>query len=184
MIENIKNYLKDLDFQRLKDFFEEFIQNFLALNSAITAIVILIIIVCMINTLNTCVKERSASSKKWQKANHPMELAGQNNSFRLLAEEILIGRHSSSDIRIPDMRVSRYHAVITVAEGVWTIADLGSTSGTFVNGSKITAEYTLSDGDEIMFGDKSFVFRRIPPPQPKQPKRPPKKSKTKKAVKK
>ena len=57
--------------------------------------------------------------------------------------------------------VSRKHAKLTFADGVWRIEDLGSSNGTFVLRSDFekvdSAE--LADGDEVAFGNARFVFR-------------------------
>jgi pSer/pThr/pTyr-binding forkhead associated (FHA) protein len=57
--------------------------------------------------------------------------------------------------------VSRKHARIDEADGVWTITDLGSSNGTYVlrdDFEKVdTAE--ISDGTEIALGNARFVFR-------------------------
>ena len=68
------------------------------------------------------------------------------------ADEILVGRHGAADIRFTDMSVSRYHAVLYVSNGVWSVMDLGSKSGTYVNGRKIRSQVKLKDMDEIRFG--------------------------------
>ena len=78
----------------------------------------------------------------------------------LEADEILIGRHGAADIRFPDMSVSRYHAVLYVSNGVWSVMDLDSKSGTYVNGRKIRSQVTLKDMDEIRFGTKAVVIRQ------------------------
>ena len=84
--------------------------------------------------------------------------------FPLEADEILLGRHISADIRLPDESVSRYHAVMTVTGGVWSITDLGSKSGTFVNGERIQ-QTSLQSGDVIQFGTMQMKFAKKPNPQ-------------------
>jgi pSer/pThr/pTyr-binding forkhead associated (FHA) protein len=60
-------------------------------------------------------------------------------STETLSQEIIkIGRLQTSDIHLDDEKVSRMHAVIEVtAPGEVFIIDLGSASGTLVNGEKI-----------------------------------------------
>jgi pSer/pThr/pTyr-binding forkhead associated (FHA) protein len=60
-----------------------------------------------------------------------------------------IGRSSSNDIAIPERHVSRQHAVITFRDGVFTIADLGSANGTFVNDRRLSDPFPLAHGDII-----------------------------------
>jgi pSer/pThr/pTyr-binding forkhead associated (FHA) protein len=60
-----------------------------------------------------------------------------------------IGRSPDNDICIPERHVSRGHAVINFRNGVFTITDLGSANGTFVNDRKISSPYVLAHGDVI-----------------------------------
>ena len=82
---------------------------------------------------------------------------------RLVRTEILtdrtikIGKLSSSHLRIDDDDVSRMHAVVeTVAGGQVFILDLGSASGTYVNGQRVT-KHPLRTGDEITLGTWKVV---------------------------
>ena len=88
-----------------------------------------------------------------------MELAEQDKTYELGCDEVLIGRHASADIRLPDLSVSRYHAMLTVADGVWTIKDIGSKSGIFVNG-ELTRETVLHENDIIKLGNRRLLFRK------------------------
>ncbi len=71
-----------------------------------------------------------------------------------LAQDIIkVGKLPSSHLRIDDDNVSRMHAVIEVSspEEVFII-DLGSASGTIVNGKKVN-KCKLQSGDEVLLGD-------------------------------
>ena len=50
-------------------------------------------------------------------------------------------------------KISRRHAVISIAQGRWTVHDLGSTNGTYVNGAKLAhgETRTVSNGDLLGF---------------------------------
>ena len=66
-----------------------------------------------------------------------------------------IGRHPLSDLRLDseqDLDVSARHAEIACKDGHHSIRDVGSTNGTFVNGSRVEAPRELRDGDVIMLG--------------------------------
>ena len=53
--------------------------------------------------------------------------------FDVSKSEIYIGRDINNDIVINDPEVSRHHCRLTQGGGGYTIEDLGSTNGTFVN---------------------------------------------------
>jgi len=63
-----------------------------------------------------------------------------------------LGR-SGGDIVFPaDDQISNLHAEITVSERGLTVRDLGSTNGTFVNGTPIQAAIPVQAGDVIQIG--------------------------------
>lgn len=70
-------------------------------------------------------------------------------SVRLGATEIVLGRGLQADVDLGDDSVSRRHATVRMEGGRAVLADLGSRTGTFVNGKRITEPATLSDGDKI-----------------------------------
>ena len=81
-----------------------------------------------------------------------------NRSFPLTSERVLLGRALSSDIAIEDLNVSRTHAEIrNEGAGAWSVADLGSTNGTLVNGRHI-ASTMLQEGDRVTLGTTTFLF--------------------------
>ncbi len=102
--------------------------------------------------------EKKHARQYWNKISGFMELAEPNVSYPLKCDEILIGRHASADIRLPDLSVSRYHAILTVSEGIWTITDIGSKSGVFVNGN-LVKQRVLYENDVINLGNRRLIFR-------------------------
>ena len=71
--------------------------------------------------------------------------------------EYKIGRSKDADIQLKDIKVSRLHTKITVKGNKYTVTDLDSKNGTYVNGKKIqTAE--LSDGGQIRLGFSVLQF--------------------------
>jgi len=77
-----------------------------------------------------------------------------------LAEgENIIGRHPASGIWIDGSSVSRVHARIVIAGGRASVEDRGSTNGTAVNGTKITARHPILNGSAVAFGSEDVVFR-------------------------
>jgi adenylate cyclase len=78
---------------------------------------------------------------------------------------LVVGRAVNSDVPIYDPTISRQHAQLTVASGGVSVKDLGSSNGTFLNGSRIT-EVIATPNDVVMFGKVSFYVREIAPAKP------------------
>lgn len=70
-----------------------------------------------------------------------------------------IGRQPDNDLVLDLPALSRRHALLTPEGGGYTLSDLHSRNGTFVNGSAITRPIVLRDRDEIRFGDALVRFR-------------------------
>ncbi len=70
-----------------------------------------------------------------------------------------IGRGPTSHLRIYSPRVSKDHAEIVCTNQVYTIRDLGSRNGTFVNGERVR-ESRLTNGDVIHIAHKELRFGR------------------------
>jgi membrane-bound lytic murein transglycosylase D len=66
-------------------------------------------------------------------------------------DEFTIGNDPSCDIVLPDTDVSPQHARVWYAKGAWRIKDLGSLTGTFMNGKQIK-EAVIEDECRILFG--------------------------------
>ena len=115
--------------------------------------------ICAFVLILTAYSERKSNKKYWKHMTGGMELAGSNNVFPLGCDEIIIGRHASADIRIADLSVSRYHAILTISNGIWTITDIGSKSGLFVNGN-LVKKAKLRENDVINIGSHRLIFRR------------------------
>ena len=76
-----------------------------------------------------------------------------------LTDDIVkIGRHQSCTIVFADSNVSRVHAQLQQDSTGWLVVDLGSTNGVKVNGTKISKEKLLADGDELAFGTSTARF--------------------------
>lgn len=144
------------------EFFSELAGQLSAFKEVIAAAAIIAVDVCALVILCFCVKEKKAVCKQWENAARHVVLtdAGGNFSFKPNSQEILMGRHISADLRFTDMSVSRYHAILSLEDGIWQITDLGSTTGTFVNGQKITQTRKLRPNDEIKIGKKIVYLRK------------------------
>ncbi len=80
-----------------------------------------------------------------------------------------VGRGDFNDLVIPEPSVSASHAKLQRREGIWVIADLGSTNGTFVDGERIADETPLGPGSTIRFGEVSTLFESTDDPTGIQP---------------
>jgi hypothetical protein len=85
-------------------------------------------------------------------------LEGPAGTFPLTRAVTRIGRGSDTDVRLEDPGVSRHHAEIRVAGSDVVLRDLGSTNGTYVNGT-LVAEQPLRDGAVITIGSTNLTFR-------------------------
>ncbi|HXH68334.1 MAG TPA: sigma 54-interacting transcriptional regulator [Candidatus Limnocylindrales bacterium] len=79
-----------------------------------------------------------------------------NTSFAV-ASPLSIGNGPSNNICLEDPAVASQHCSITESAGSFTLRDLDSPSGTYVNGIPV-CERVLSFGDQISIGDSSFLF--------------------------
>jgi len=87
-----------------------------------------------------------------------------NGKYRAIEKVILrktqlIGRQEDCEISLDDISVSRLHAMLRYNGDEYVLYDLGSTTGTFVNGEQVSQSgKALSNGDTIMLGKSSFRF--------------------------
>jgi pSer/pThr/pTyr-binding forkhead associated (FHA) protein len=81
--------------------------------------------------------------------------------FELDAKTLTVGRGASNDIRLDDDEfVSAHHARIDPRrDGVW-VEDVGSTNGTFVNGTRLDRPRRLAPGDIVRIGDTDLLYER------------------------
>ena len=69
-----------------------------------------------------------------------------------------IGRSGDADVRIDDRFASSIHARLYSRGASYYVEDMGSTNGTYLNGSRFRSEALLSDLDEIKIGDTELRF--------------------------
>ena len=77
-------------------------------------------------------------------------------------EEIVIGREDT-DLTIDDNEMSRRHAVVRRHASRLQVEDLGSTNGTFVDGTRIAEPTLLGGGAEIKVGTTVLVVEGVLP---------------------
>ncbi|MDO5700268.1 MAG: FHA domain-containing protein [Bowdeniella nasicola] len=88
---------------------------------------------------------------------------GPNRGARFLldAPATTAGRHPASDIFLDDVTVSRRHCVFEQQPSGFSIRDIGSLNGTYINRQRIEAT-SLNDGDEVQIGKYRMTFHASP----------------------
>lgn len=90
----------------------------------------------------------------------PLQDAGEaSREFALTGQNISIGRSPSCEIVLEnDQLTSRRHALLRYDGAHYTIVDLGSSNGTFVNDTEIRDATPLSHGDRVIVGEHELLF--------------------------
>lgn len=83
----------------------------------------------------------------------------QPRDFALTGQTVSIGRSPSCEIVLDnDQLTSRRHALLRYDGTQYTVVDLGSSNGTFVNNTEIRDATPLNNGDRIIVGEHELVF--------------------------
>jgi pSer/pThr/pTyr-binding forkhead associated (FHA) protein len=77
-----------------------------------------------------------------------------------LSGQVDIGRADGCAIRLQDTYVSQVHARLAGKDGAWTVEDLGSTNGTYLNDRKVVAPVEVRAGDVVRVGKTVLELRR------------------------
>ncbi|MHC4550109.1 MAG: sigma 54-interacting transcriptional regulator [Planctomycetota bacterium] len=89
---------------------------------------------------------------------------GKTRNLTIDKPTVTVGRSSTNDIQVVDLRVSRHHCTFLVREGVMTVHDEGSQNGTFVNGALVERK-RIEAGDRIDVGSARIYYERMPQEQ-------------------
>ncbi len=81
--------------------------------------------------------------------------------FPLSGDYMVVGRGPASGIRLEDPHVSRKHAALRRRGDAIFVEDLGSSSGTFVNGRPVAAAWELKPGDIVAFAGVNARFDKV-----------------------
>jgi hypothetical protein len=91
---------------------------------------------------------------------------GRLHLFRTASSDerpLSVGRRSEMDVAIVwDPKVSSLHAELACVGGEWTVADVGSTNGTFLNEERVKERRRLRDGDRVRVDSTVLIFRASP----------------------
>src|SRR6476620_7093082 len=80
----------------------------------------------------------------------------------LSGQRVTVGKASTNSVSLEhDSTVSRLHAVLENHGFAWSVRDVGSRNGTYLNGEKISAERVLRSGDELRVGKSRLVFWEV-----------------------
>jgi MoxR-like ATPase len=88
-------------------------------------------------------------------------IEGKDKGVRVPLESppVTIGRSDDNRVILsPEIAASRHHAELTEDDGVWSVRDLGSMNGTWVNGERIEWPRVLRVGDKIKIAGDVMVF--------------------------
>ena len=72
---------------------------------------------------------------------------------------VIVGLDPGSDICLDDSAVGHYQCMIDNSDEGLMLWDLGTTSGTYINGARVLKKHPLLDGDELTIGRSTFLVR-------------------------
>ncbi|MGH9801915.1 MAG: FHA domain-containing protein, partial [Blastocatellia bacterium] len=111
-----------------------------------------------VTALKTMTTSRN-DSKSTEATLHILSREGTVTERDLASPEVRIGKGPQNDIVLVDASVSSTHAIISFADGIYTLSDLGSRNGTFVNEARVGESRKLQHGDLIKMGHCAITFR-------------------------
>ena len=84
-----------------------------------------------------------------------MTSGGRAGETVALRDGVRVGRDPDAEVRLEpvvDVHASSFHAVFRRQGRRWTVRDLGSSNGTWLNGARVQSETRIHDGDHLQFG--------------------------------
>jgi pSer/pThr/pTyr-binding forkhead associated (FHA) protein len=70
---------------------------------------------------------------------------------------VIVGLDPGADVCLDDSSIGHYQCMIDDSDGELMVWDLGTRSGTLINGVRVSSKASLRPGDELSFGKHRFV---------------------------
>ena len=80
-------------------------------------------------------------------------VSGDGRTYPLQMGSTVIGRGDQANLRLPDVGISRRHARLDFDGAQVVLTDLGSTNGTYLNGTKVLGPMVMQRGDKLKVGN-------------------------------
>lgn len=111
-----------------------------------------------------CVRGHGASDAAFV----PMRLVLQPGGATIDVDKpnVLVGRHTECDVRLPLPDVSRRHCRLQFLDGRWQVIDLNSLNGVQVNGEAVL-QASLNRGDRLKVGGFTFQIDLVVTEKPR-----------------
>ena len=88
----------------------------------------------------------------------PQKDERKRDDIQLREDLYILGRSAKVDLTLESSELSRRHAMLKREQGTFSITDLDSTNGVYLNGTRVHAAQ-LYHGDIIQLGDLVYEFR-------------------------
>jgi hypothetical protein len=105
---------------------------------------------------------KAPAKPKGRLARHLVITAGSlaGTSIDLANAPVTIGRAPDSTLVLTDDYASSHHARLVPRDGQWLVEDLGSTNGTYLDKTKVTAPTPVPPGGKVRIGKTVLELRR------------------------